>query len=78
MIAKSEAERAEQRLQNILDQLRAYENGEQHSIICPYCAKINNPKFENFCCEMFGKASLAALERLRVEQSTQIVKHLVN
>lgn len=78
MMAKSEADRAKQRIQNIVDQIRAYEAGEQHSIDCPYCAKLNNPKIENLCCEMFAKASIAALERIRVEQSTQVVKHLVN
>lgn len=82
MIAKSEASRAEQRIQNIMDQLRAYENGDQHSITCPYCAGINR-EGEPLCCGLFAKASIAALERLRVEQSTELARkiterHLVN
>ena len=75
MISKSEKGRAVERIQNIMDQLRAYENGEQHSITCPYCAGINR-EGADFCCKMFAQASIAALERLRVEQSTEVCERI--
>jgi hypothetical protein len=76
MISRNESARAQQRIENIMDQIRAYENGDQHSITCPYCAGINRDGV-NFCCSMFAKASVAALERLRVEQSTEVVERVM-
>jgi len=76
MITKSEASRSAQRIQNIMDQLRAFENGDQSSITCPYCSGINR-EGDPFCCTMFGKASIAALERIRVEDSTEVVQKVM-
>ena len=76
MIAKSEAARAQERLQNIMDQIRAYEAGDQHSLTCPYCAGVNRDG-QPFCCEMFAKASIAALERIRVEDARETVERVM-
>lgn len=76
MISRNESDRAKQRIENIMDQLRAYENGKQHSITCPYCAGINREGVD-FCCRMFASASIAALERLRVEESTEVVQKVM-
>jgi len=76
MIAKNEATRAEQRIQNIMDQLRAYESGDQSYITCPYCSRINR-EGKSFCCKMFAKASIAALERIRVEDSAKVVQKVM-
>lgn len=64
---------AQERIENIKAQIEAYESGYQHTITCPYCGGINRKDVE-FCCDLFGKASIAALERLRVEQATEIVE----
>lgn len=58
-----------------MEQIAAYENGEQQSITCPYCAGVNRDG-ERFCCRMFAKASIAALERLRVEQAREQVERI--
>jgi len=73
MIAKNESARATERLQNIMAQIRAYENGNQSSITCSYCAGVNR-EGDPFCCPLFAKASIAALERIRVEDSTEVVQ----
>jgi hypothetical protein len=77
MIAKSEAARAIERIQNIMDQLRAFECGDVTEIHCPYCAGVNTPVREDFCCSMFAKSCMAALERLRVEQSTEVCERIM-
>jgi hypothetical protein len=73
VIAKKESERFEERMLNIMAQLRAYENGYQSSITCPFCTGINR-EGDQFCCKTFAMASLAALERVRVEDSIKIVQ----
>jgi len=67
---------AERRLENIYAQVKACDEGRTNVITCPYCGGLNKPDVD-FCCDLFGKASLAALERLRVEQSTQVVKRVM-
>lgn len=37
-------------------------NGKTLSMVCPYCQVENWPD-ETICCEMFGKAFLAIMER---------------
>ena len=68
---------AERRIENIYAQVKACDEGRTNTITCPYCGGINKEDVP-FCCDLCSKACIAALERLRVEQSTQLVKHLVN
>ncbi len=60
-------------MQNIMAQLRAYENGDQQSITCPFCAGVNRDG-QKFCCWEFATASIACLERIRVVDSIKVVQ----
>jgi hypothetical protein len=62
---------AEKRLENIYAQVKACDEGRTNTITCPYCAGINQDGVD-FCCKLFGQAAIAALERLRVEQATEL------
>ena len=67
---------AEKRIQNIYAQVKACDEGRTNVITCPYCGGLNKEDVE-FCCDLFGKASVAALERIRVEQSKEVVERVM-
>lgn len=58
---------------NVLAQVRAADRGDTNVVTCPYYGKQNRESVP-FCCELFGKAAIAALERIRVEQATEIAQ----
>ena len=64
------------RLENIMAQIEAFERGDVLQIHCPYCAGVNSPLRQEFCCKLFAQASLAALERLRVNESTEVCQKI--
>lgn len=65
----------EQALENLCEQIRAYRREEQASIVCPYCQSHNDPTLE-FCCKTFEKASLAAVERVNVEDARNFISRV--
>ena len=67
---------AEKRMENIYAQVKACDEGRTNVITCPYCGGLNKEDVD-FCCDLFGKASVAALERLRVEQSREVVERVM-
>ena len=67
---------AEKRMENIYAQVKACDEGRTNVITCPYCGGLNKEDVE-FCCDLFGKASVAALERIRVEQSKEVVERVM-
>ncbi len=67
---------AELRMENVYAQVKACDEGRTNVITCPYCGGINKEDVE-FCCDLFGKASIAALERLRYEQAKETAERVM-
>ena len=67
---------AEKRMENVYAQVKACDEGRTNVITCPYCGGLNKEDVD-FCCDLFGKASVAALERIRVEQSKEVVERVM-
>ena len=66
---------AERRIENVYAQVKACDEGRTNVITCPYCGGLNKEDVD-FCCELFGQASIAALERLRVEQGIEVARKI--
>ena len=66
---------AEERIENIKAQIEAIERGERTVITCPYCGGVNVETAE-FCCDLCFQSAIAALERIRVEQSIEKAKRI--
>jgi hypothetical protein len=58
-----------EKLQFIQGQISEIRAGLLTFIQCPYCGKENVPETDFLCCELFGQASAAILDRLEKQDA---------
>ena len=72
----SEEEAAQGKLAKVAQQVAAVCDGDNFTIECPYCGKINIQD-GNFCCVTLKRAVKAVLDA-REKFSKAVTRHMVN
>lgn len=72
----------EDKMASVARQIQECMRGDSQVITCPYCLSENNSDNHALCCELFGKAVSAVLERIRakelLEQCDRIAQAAMN
>lgn len=64
----------EEKLAFLSDQINAVRRGQLSFLLCPYCGTENTPVDEKLCCELFGRASQAVLDRLDKQAAIDFIQ----
>ena len=62
-----------QKLDYIRDQIMQARAGLLSFITCPYCGRENTPVDEYLCCELFGEAAPAVLDRIEKQEAIDFI-----
>lgn len=63
----------QQKIEFIRDQIFQIRAGLLSFVRCPYCGHENTPVDEKLCCELFGKASDAVLDRIEKQEAVDFL-----
>ena len=63
----------QQKIEFIRDQIFQIRAGLLTFVRCPYCGKENTPVDEKLCCELFGNASAAVLDRIEKQEAVDFL-----
>lgn len=68
----------ERKLEFIRDQILAVRAGELAWVLCPYCGGENTPVDTHLCCQLFGEASMAIMDRIEKQEAIDFLSEIQN
>lgn len=66
----------QQKLQYLEDTIRSIRKGAPNVIICPYCGVKNSEHRVYLCCELFGEATGAILDRIEKQEAIDFLSNV--
>lgn len=65
-----------QKIKFIRDQIQSIRAGKLSVILCPYCGGENTPVDEKVCCQLFGEACMAIMDRIEKQEAIDFLEQV--